>query len=276
MLRKIVSLTALLTFVLTLITSLILYIAPQGRVAYWSDWTLLGLSKTDWGNLHVNLGTLFLIALGFHLYYNWKPITAYLSKARKVVLWTREFSIACVITLVVALGTYFSVPPFSSFLNLSERIKDVAAKTYGEPPYGHAELSSLATLAKRLDTTPERMLEALQKAGYPAKNASETLLVLSRRHGVSPHKLFNAMAPAMPAPGDGLPPNPPQGTGSLSLAEFCTRHGLDVAGIIKALGAKGIKAQPDMTLKQIGEANGAAPLDIYTSIREAAAQKSRP
>jgi hypothetical protein len=37
-LRKITSLTALLSFVLMLVTSIILYIVPQGRVAYWADW----------------------------------------------------------------------------------------------------------------------------------------------------------------------------------------------------------------------------------------------
>ena len=76
-LRKITSLTALLAFILMLLTSIILYIVPQGRIAYWSDWRLFGLSKTDWGNLHINLGFLFLIAIGLHVYYNWKPLMAY-------------------------------------------------------------------------------------------------------------------------------------------------------------------------------------------------------
>ena len=48
--RKITSLTAALSFLLMVLTSIILYIVPQGRVAYWADWRLWGLSKTDWGN----------------------------------------------------------------------------------------------------------------------------------------------------------------------------------------------------------------------------------
>lgn len=271
--RKIVSLAALLTGIVTVLTSLVLYISPHGRVAYWADWSLLGLNRTAWGNLHVNLGTLFLITLGFHAFYNWKPITAYLSRAKRVVVWTPEFAVALGLTLVVGLGTYFSVPPFSSFLNLSERIKETAARTYGEPPYGHAELSPLSTLAKRLDIDPKRMLTALSQAGYPAQNDSENLLALSRRYGVSPQKLFSALTPALPAPPAGqLPPSPPQGTGSLPLSELCARHGLDVAAIIQALAAKGITARPDMTLRQIGEANGASPADVYAQVREAAAR----
>ncbi|MGD8661539.1 MAG: DUF4405 domain-containing protein [Desulfobacterales bacterium] len=38
--RRITSLTALLSFVLLTITVVVLYIVPQGRVAYRADWHL--------------------------------------------------------------------------------------------------------------------------------------------------------------------------------------------------------------------------------------------
>ena len=50
-----------------LVTSIILFITPQGRVAYWADWRLMGLTKTDWGNIHIVVGFLFLITLGLNL-----------------------------------------------------------------------------------------------------------------------------------------------------------------------------------------------------------------
>lgn len=43
-LRRLTSLTALTSFVLLLVTSVVVYLAPQGRVAYWADWRLWGLS----------------------------------------------------------------------------------------------------------------------------------------------------------------------------------------------------------------------------------------
>jgi len=271
MLRKIVSLTALASFLLTIITSFVLYIAPQGRIAYWSDWHLLGLTKTQWGNLHINLGTLFLIALCLHVFYNWKPITAYLSKARKVVVMTRECCLAGAITLLVGLGTFFELPPFSNFLAVSEHLKDVAARQYGEPPYGHAELSTLDTLATKAGLTPEQALAALQKAGFPADNATETLLELSRRHQVSPQRLYSIFVPDTPSTPESLPASPPSGTGNLPLADLCARYDLAIPVILRGLEAKGIKARSDMTLRQIGEANGKSPQDIYTLVREAAA-----
>ncbi|MCK4621505.1 MAG: DUF4405 domain-containing protein [Desulfuromonadales bacterium] len=47
--RKITSLIALISFVLLMLTSIILYIVPSGRVAYWAGWRLWALNKEDWG-----------------------------------------------------------------------------------------------------------------------------------------------------------------------------------------------------------------------------------
>ena len=45
MIRKTISLTALLSFILLMLTSIILYIIPAGRVAYWADYHLGGSPK---------------------------------------------------------------------------------------------------------------------------------------------------------------------------------------------------------------------------------------
>jgi ABC-type Fe3+-siderophore transport system permease subunit len=101
--RKITSLTATLSFVLTVTTSIILYIVPQGRVAYWSDWRMWGLTKTQWGDVHINVGLLFLLALFLHIYYNWKPLMAYLKdRSKRMVFFTPAFNVAlAVIVLTV-------------------------------------------------------------------------------------------------------------------------------------------------------------------------------
>ena len=89
--RKITSMTMLLSFIFCILTSVILYIVPQGRVAYWADWHMWGLTKTDWGNLHINLGFLFIFAGLLHLYYNWSVITAYMkNRARQVKVLDRK------------------------------------------------------------------------------------------------------------------------------------------------------------------------------------------
>ena len=103
--RKITSLTAGVSFLLMVLTSIVLYILPQGRVAYWADWRLWGLSKSDWGNIHINMGFLFLAALCLHIYYNWRAITSYLKdKARRMKVFTPDFNVALIVTVVAAPG----------------------------------------------------------------------------------------------------------------------------------------------------------------------------
>lgn len=88
--RKITSLTALLSFVVLILNSVILYIMPQGRVAYWADWHLWGLDKPAWGNQHIIVGVLFLVAIFMHIYYNWKLIISYFkNKARDLKFFTK-------------------------------------------------------------------------------------------------------------------------------------------------------------------------------------------
>ena len=81
--RKITSMTMFVSFILLVLTSIILYIVPHGRVAYWADWHLWGLTKREWGSLHINLGFLFLFAGLLHMYYNWAPIKAYMKDRSK-------------------------------------------------------------------------------------------------------------------------------------------------------------------------------------------------
>jgi hypothetical protein len=102
--RAFTSLCSLLSFILLCNTGIILYIEPHGRVAYWIKWHFLNLEKDQWGNIHVYSGLLFLIAGGFHIYYNWKPLVEYLSgKIKSVLRYKRELLISSVIQRLKAI-----------------------------------------------------------------------------------------------------------------------------------------------------------------------------
>ena len=190
-LKKITSLTLLIAFVLLIFTSVILYIVPQGRVAYWADWHLLGLSKTQWGNLHINLGVLMLIAGLLHIYYNWKPITTYLkNRAKQVKVFTPSFNMALAITLFTAIGTYYEIPPMSTIISVGESIKDRGAVRYGEPPYGHAELSSLKLFAKKQDLDLDKSIQLLMGARVSVSGPEETLAAIADANNMTPMQVY--------------------------------------------------------------------------------------
>jgi len=71
--KKITSLSLGFSFLIMTYTGLMLFIVPHGRVAYWSDWHLFGLSKSQYGVLHTISIVSFLIFSTLHIYYNWKP-----------------------------------------------------------------------------------------------------------------------------------------------------------------------------------------------------------
>lgn len=278
-LKKITSLTAGLSFIVMVVTSVILYIVPQGRIAYWADWRLWGLSKEQWGNIHINTGTLFLLALMLHIYYNWKPIMNYLkNKAKQLTIFTREFNVAVLLTLVCILGTHFQIPPFSSFLDISESIKDRAAETYGEPPYGHAELSSLKTFTQKMGLDLAGSMEQLKTAGLAVEGPEQTLIDISKKNGVPPQQIFSAMKAGA---GDSasrtitadkiikLPDSPPPGTGNVTLADLCSQFSLNIKVLLRDLDKAGIKADAHLTIKNIAENNRTSPVDIYEHIKAA-------
>jgi len=192
--RKITSLTALLSFLTLISTSTILYIAPHGRIAYWSDWRLWGMTKTEWGNIHINIGVLFLITIFLHIYYNWKPILSYLkNKSKQLKIFTKDFNAAIIITIFFAVGTYFEMPPLIWILDISESIKDSAAQKYGEPPYGHAELSTLKIFTSKMGIDLEKSLEQLRINGIKYENEKQTLQDVSKLNKITPQQIYLAM-----------------------------------------------------------------------------------
>jgi len=56
------------SFLACIITGIVIFITPQGRIANWVDWELLGLLKEDWANIHIVFSVLFIIAGIIHLY----------------------------------------------------------------------------------------------------------------------------------------------------------------------------------------------------------------
>ena len=273
--RKAISLTALWAFGLLILTSIILYIVPAGRVAYWADWRLWGLTKTQWGELHINLGVLFLIAGALHIYLNWKAILTYLkTRAKQLRIFTRDFNIATALTALVLLGTYYELPPFRTVIAASNAIKDAGARKYGEPPYGHAELSSVETFAARMGWSLDESLERLNQKGFAVNDVRLTLQDVAVRYSVTPQQVFLAMQPSDKALSQaGLPELPPPGIGRRTLADIGQAYQIDIPGLLRALETQKISAKADLTLKEIAELHQMQPQDLYAMIQGAVAAK---
>ena len=75
--RALTSVLMTLGFMMLALSGIMLFLAPPGRVANWTNWTLLGLRKSAWGGLHIWFGTLFLVLTAVHVFFNWRPLLGY-------------------------------------------------------------------------------------------------------------------------------------------------------------------------------------------------------
>ena len=265
--RKITSLTALISFLLLMLTSVVLYIVPAGRVAYWSGYQLWSLTKVEWGHVHINLGVLFLVSILLHVYYNWTPMISYLkNRAKQVRVFTADFNVSLLLTLVVFFGTLAGIPPMSSVIQLSDAISEQANLKYGEPPYGHAELSPLRDFAKKIDVELEPALELLSAAGIEVASPEQTMQQIADANGLSPQDIYLTVKPNAVAVTEAMPADAPGGTGKRTLAQICEMYGLQPAVIIQGLAAKDITAQLDASMKDIAAANSIDPHTLYAEI----------
>ncbi len=269
--RKITSLTAFIAFTLLAVTSIVLFIVPEGRVAYWADWRLWALSKGDWAAVHTNLGFLFLLSMLLHIYYNWNPMMSYMKNRNKQMrIFTPDFNISLAVTLVVFFFTLWGVPPFSSFLHMSESIKENAGLEYGEPPYSHAELSPLVSFVanSKVKLDLEESLKRLSNAGIKVTSADQPMIEIAATNGISPSEIFQVIQDKKSVVSENMPEEPDGGTGKKTIGSICSKYQLDTDKIIQELAAKDFIIEAGQTLQEAGAANRVGPNEIYHLMRE--------
>jgi hypothetical protein len=283
--RKITSMTMIWSLIILVLNSVVLYIVPEGRISYWADWRMLGLTKTDWSAQHITVGVLFLLAGFLHIFYNWKPILAYMkNKARRFSLFSSSSSVGLVLTALFVVGTYFNVPPMSTIVDFSAYFKYRAEAIYGNPPYGQAQSASLQMFTSRLGLDLSKSIELLEGAGVSAPQKNETIRALAQRSSRSPQKIYDIIRPATlqtaAQSGTGAhteaasPANGKSGMGRKTVAQVCDEIKMNCDELILALEARGIKAEQSAKLKDLAAENNTGPMQIYETIMEIASPKT--
>ena len=103
-----------------LISGIVLFIAPSGRIANTTQWALLWLDKGAWVNLHNVFAILFVAGLIWHLVFNWKPLSNYVvSRATHHLNLKRELLAALAVLLVLVVLVAQDLPPVDALTDLS-------------------------------------------------------------------------------------------------------------------------------------------------------------
>lgn len=193
-LRGFTSLLLSLAFLSMLVSGTMLFLTPRGRTANWTDWTLVGLDKHQWGSVHVNNSIVFVAIAIVHLLLNWSVLARYIKKKTSTGLnMKKELALATVLAGVCIVGPIWNLPPFSNLMGLNEDIKDYWDENAQEAPVPHAEEFSLTELASTIELSIEDVSSALAEAGFATAGADQTLGELAEQYGVPPSALFEAI-----------------------------------------------------------------------------------
>lgn len=264
-------------FVFCVVTGVVLFAVPQGRIANWVDWRLLGLLKEEWAQVHLVFGLLFVVFGIIHLFpYNWPTFKAYLAARRQGRLDfrrpRRELVAGVAVALLLAAGSVAAVPPFSQFFAFNAWVKEswVAGPDY-EPPFGHAEELSLASFAKRMNMDLAAATAALSAQGVAFGGPQDSLGGIAKANGMSAMDLYmlikpferqTAAAPTHYSPEMIEEQFQGKGVGRKTVAEMAAQAGVDAAAVVDRLEKAGIAAQAGRTLKELAEAHGMTPVDV--------------
>ncbi len=270
--RKITSLTLVVSGLIELVTCVVLYIIPSGRVAYWVNYRLFGLSKTQWGDIHITIGTLLILALVLHVYYNWFPITAYLkNKAKQLTVFTKSFNVAFAISIYVVAGTIYSLPPMNYVIQLGEHFTNIGNKKYGEPPYGHAELSSLKMFCDKMHIDLTEAVNKLKGANIKIDNIQRSLKEIAKNNNITPQQLYKIIKINRKKLANGktkFPDSPFPGFGNKTIQDICQLYSLSIPKVQAQLNEAGLQVRDSETVKEIGENNDSNPMAIFEIIKQ--------
>lgn len=189
-----ISFNLLFTFVVMLISGVILYFKPEGSVARWLAWDIWGLTKSGWEAMHTVFSFLFLLFAVLHiLKINLKYMRLYFVNYKPRGTF-REMNLALVISLVFFIGTAFSLPPFQWIFDAGNYLSD----TWNDKvEIRHEAIDAkqpMQEVAFEMGIDNEQLLSSLEEEGIDV-SMSQSLRENARNNGITPYELYNMLRP---------------------------------------------------------------------------------
>jgi hypothetical protein len=256
-----VSFYVVFSFLALAVSGIVLYVAPPGRIANWSVWQLLLLSKAQWQAMHTIVALLFLVAAGFHIYFNWKVLVAYVkSKLQTGIRMKRELAAASLAGAAILAVSIAGVPPFGTVMDVGEDIKNSWSTASSEPPVPHAELMTVAKLSEAVKIPTDKALANLEQQGIKAAQPTMTVQQIADEHGLTPQQVYQKIQSADAKPKVSLAEG--GGWGRMTVGQVCERFNVPVDEGVARLQAAGIEAAAAAAIRDLAAARGQTPIDI--------------
>ncbi len=258
------------TFMCLIVSGTVLYMAPPGRIANWTRWQLLVLTKEQWQAVHILAALAFLVGGLFHLLkFNWKAFIAYLKrKTESRLQFRRELLYSLLLFLGVMAGTIAEQPPFSAVMAGAESLRNSWEEPATSPPMAHMEELTLRQLEENLQLEPGQIQDLLRAQGIAGAAMEETLKDVAERYDRSPQEVYAQLQQhAGGGPDNGAVHPTGGGQGFKTLAQFCGELPLATETALERLRARGIEAGEQERLRDIADRHKIKPYELIEILR---------
>ena len=248
------------SFIIILVSGIMLYMSPPGRYAHWVNWKMFGLTKEGWQAIHTVFSYTFVILSIFHLFtINWKSFLSYFKgKTQTGINKKRELYLSSALTLLFFLGIVYSVPPFKYVMDFGEYLTASWEKVEEKAPIPHAELLTLTELTEQLNlSSVDELTRKLTLHKIKFENTEQTLEEIAKLNETTPLEIYNQITKKSGTQEQG------SGIGRKTIEIFAQEVGKTTDEVIKILQENGIKAEKGQTLREIGEKNNIPPKNIF-------------
>ena len=273
------------SFLVLVVSGFVLYIAPSGRVANWTRWTLFGIDKEQWETIHIIWGLVFVIATIFHLKFNWAIFKSYfrnLGRDIKGLRW-QELATATLLALILIWGAAAGWPVFSDIADFGENFK-----SYWEESSPILQLKpekmTLEELAEHFGVTPQAINNYFtRELGLPPMNENETLedyrdrleeqglledtAVWDIYYALEGHFSQGRFETSSEESETGSPGYTRGGWGRYTISEIAEKEGVALDVALQRLKAHGIEVSADTTVRAIMDGYGLTSEDVIAIIR---------
>ena len=256
-----VSFYVVFSFLALAVSGIVLYVAPPGRIANWSVWQLLLLSKAQWQAVHTIVALMFLVAASFHIYFNWKVLVAYVkSKLQTGIRMKRELAAASLAGAAILAVSIAGVPPFGTVMDVGEDIKNSWSTASSEPPVPHAELMTVAKLSETVKIPADKAVANLEKQGVRVAQPTMTVQQIADDNKLTPQQVYQKIQSDDAKPKVSLAEG--GGWGRMDVQQVCERFNVPVGDGVARLRAAGIEAAASTAIRELATARGKTPIDI--------------
>lgn len=266
--RAFTTLTSLWSFLISLVSGIILYFTPQGKVANWTDWTIWGLDKETWGALHINSSLVFFIIIIFHIYYNWSVLTHYImqkTRATRNRKW--ELGLATLLAVFITLASLYDWQPFATIIEWNEDIKNYwARQAESQPPIPHAEEMTLTEFSEQTNVPQKYIEKKIKEKGWTFRDSTQTIQEIADQNNISPADFYKGLEQTAPSVNSSSRSG--QGWGRMTITQASERLGLEPELALRNLQKSGIMAGPASTIRELAMQTQKTPAEIVKLMGE--------